>query len=126
MLRPTCSRASSSRDAVSNVVHVPREAVIRGGTSSRVVVDLGDGRFESQPVLIGIESGDRVAIRRASKRATSRRFGAVPDRLGVEYRVGARTHGGGAMIARLIRWSIANRFLVVITRCWSRRGACTP
>ena len=52
---------------VKNIVHVPREAVIRGGSSSRVVVDLGDGRFESRKVLIGIESGDRVAIRRGLK-----------------------------------------------------------
>ena len=50
--------------AINNIVHVPREAVIRGGSSSRVVVDMGDGRFESRRVLIGIESGDRVAIRR--------------------------------------------------------------
>jgi Cu(I)/Ag(I) efflux system membrane fusion protein len=52
---------------VRNIVHVPREAVIRGGSSSRVVVDMGDGRFESRKVLIGIESGDRVAIRRGLK-----------------------------------------------------------
>jgi Cu(I)/Ag(I) efflux system membrane fusion protein len=49
---------------VNNIVHVPREAVVRGGSSSRVVVDLGDGVFESRKVLVGIESGDRVAIRR--------------------------------------------------------------
>ena len=49
---------------VNNIVHVPREAVVRGGRSSRVVVDLGDGLFESREVLVGIESGDRVAIRR--------------------------------------------------------------
>jgi len=52
---------------VKNIVHVPREAVIRGGSSSRVVVDIGGGRFESRKVLIGIESGDRVAIRRGLK-----------------------------------------------------------
>jgi Cu(I)/Ag(I) efflux system membrane fusion protein len=50
--------------SVENIVHVPREAVIRGGSSSRVVIDLGDGMFESREVLVGIESGDRVAIRR--------------------------------------------------------------
>ena len=49
---------------IDDVVHVPREAVIRGGSSSRVVVDIGGGRFESRRVLVGIESGDRVAIRR--------------------------------------------------------------
>ena len=52
---------------IRNIVHVPREAVIRGGSSSRVVVDLGNGRFESRKVLLGIESGDRVAIRRGLK-----------------------------------------------------------
>jgi Cu(I)/Ag(I) efflux system membrane fusion protein len=50
--------------AINNIVHVPREAVVRGGRSSRVVVDLGDGLFESREVLVGIEAGDRVAIRR--------------------------------------------------------------
>ena len=49
---------------IDNIVHVPREAVVRGGSSSRVVIDLGDGLFESREVLVGIESGDRVAIRR--------------------------------------------------------------
>ena len=38
-------------------------AVIRGGTMDRVVVDLGDGRFRSRQVRLGIESGDRIAIR---------------------------------------------------------------
>jgi Cu(I)/Ag(I) efflux system membrane fusion protein len=47
-----------------DVVHVPREALIRGGSVNRVVVALGEGRFRSQPVSIGIESGDRVEIRR--------------------------------------------------------------
>ncbi|MEM8815126.1 MAG: efflux RND transporter periplasmic adaptor subunit [Pseudomonadota bacterium] len=46
------------------IVHVPREAVIRGGRGSRVVVALGDGRYESRRVLAGIESGDRLAVRR--------------------------------------------------------------
>jgi len=49
---------------VGAVVHVPREALIRGGVGSRVIVDLGDGRFEARRVLVGIESGDRIAIRR--------------------------------------------------------------
>ena len=45
------------------IVHVPREAIVRGGDENRVVVDLGGGRFKSRPVRVGIESGDRVAIR---------------------------------------------------------------
>jgi membrane fusion protein, copper/silver efflux system len=46
----------------SAVVHVPREALIRGGLADRVVLALGDGKFRAQPVQIGIESGDRVEI----------------------------------------------------------------
>ena len=45
------------------VVHVPKEALIRGGTVDRVVLGVGDGRFRSQAVVPGIESGDRVEIR---------------------------------------------------------------
>jgi Cu(I)/Ag(I) efflux system membrane fusion protein len=43
-------------------VHVPREALIRGGAVDRVVLALGEGKFRAQPVQIGIESGDRVEI----------------------------------------------------------------
>ncbi len=46
------------------VVHVPRQAVIRGGAVDRVVLALGEGRFRSQPVELGMESGDRTEIRR--------------------------------------------------------------
>ena len=65
MLRPNMfARVVIRGDAIDNIVHVPREAIIRGGSGSRVVKALGDGRFRSQSVLVGIESGDRVAIRR--------------------------------------------------------------
>ncbi len=64
-LRPNMfARVVILGDPVDNVVHVPREAVIRGGDGNRVVLDLGDGRYRSRAVLVGIESGDRVAIRR--------------------------------------------------------------
>jgi len=64
-LRPNMfARVVIDGAAIENIVHVPREAVIRGGSSSRVVVDLGDGQFKSRKVSIGIESGDRVAIQR--------------------------------------------------------------
>ena len=64
-LRPNMfARVVIDGSAIDDVVHVPREAIIRGGSSSRVVVDLGDGRFQSREILIGIESGDRVAVRR--------------------------------------------------------------
>jgi Cu(I)/Ag(I) efflux system membrane fusion protein len=65
VLRPNMfARVSIMGDDFGDVVHVPREALIRGGKVNRVVVALGNGRFKAQPVTIGIESGDRVAIRR--------------------------------------------------------------
>jgi len=63
-LRPNMfSRVTIEAEGFGAVVNVPREAVIRGGTVNRVVVALGEGRFLAKPVKIGIESGDRVAIR---------------------------------------------------------------
>ena len=63
-LRPNMfSRVVIEAEGFGRVVHVPREAVIRGGSVDRVVVALGDGRFRAQPVRLGIESGDRIAIR---------------------------------------------------------------
>ena len=49
-------------DDGEDVVHVPRQAVIRGGAHDRVVLDLGDGRFRSQVVSVGHESGDRLQV----------------------------------------------------------------
>lgn len=64
MLRPNMfAQVVIDGKGFDNIVTVPREAVIRGGRSNRVVVALGDGRFRSQSVTVGIESGDRVAIR---------------------------------------------------------------
>lgn len=48
----------------NDVIHVPTSAVIRGGASDRVVLDLGDGRFKSTPVLVGYESGNYTEILR--------------------------------------------------------------
>ncbi|MDH4057102.1 MAG: efflux RND transporter periplasmic adaptor subunit, partial [Gammaproteobacteria bacterium] len=63
-LRPNMfSRVTIQGDGFGEVVHVPREAVIRGGSVDRVVIAMGNGRFRVQPVNIGIESGDRIAIR---------------------------------------------------------------
>jgi len=58
------ARVRIDAEAFGDVVHVPREAVIRDGDSARVVLALGNGRFRSQPVRVGIESGERIAIRR--------------------------------------------------------------
>ncbi len=64
LLRPNMfTRVVIQGSSTGDVVHVAREAVIRGGSVSRVVVDLGDGRYQSKAVSLGIESGDRIAIR---------------------------------------------------------------
>jgi Cu(I)/Ag(I) efflux system membrane fusion protein len=63
-LRPNMfGRITIFGSATDPVVHVPREALIRGGAIDRVVVALGGGQFRAQPVDVGIESGDRVEIR---------------------------------------------------------------
>jgi len=63
VLRPNMfARVTLLGAETESVVHVPREALIRGGTVDRVVLSLGDGRFRSQAVETGIESGDRVVI----------------------------------------------------------------
>ena len=63
VLRPNMfARVTIYGDSSEDVVHVPREAVIRGGDVDRVVIALGNGRFRSQPVRTGIESGNRVEI----------------------------------------------------------------
>jgi Cu(I)/Ag(I) efflux system membrane fusion protein len=63
VLRPNMfARVTIHGDSTGEVVHIPREALIRGGSVDRVVIALGDGRFRSQPVRVGAESGDRVAI----------------------------------------------------------------
>lgn len=48
--------------AKSNIVVVPMEALIRTGRDERVIVALGEGRFEARTVKAGIESGDWVEI----------------------------------------------------------------
>ena len=48
--------------AKDDVIVIPVEALIRTGREERVVIALGDGRFESRTVTAGIESGDWVAI----------------------------------------------------------------
>ena len=64
LLRPNMfARVTIHGTETPAVVHVPRAALIRGGAIDRVVLALGKGRFRSQPVEIGIESGDRVEIR---------------------------------------------------------------
>ena len=45
-----------------DTIVIPIEALIRTGREERVVVSLGEGRFEARPVTAGIESGDFVEI----------------------------------------------------------------
>jgi Cu(I)/Ag(I) efflux system membrane fusion protein len=52
-----------TRSDAQPVVSVPREAVIHGGQSDRVIVALGSGRFASRTVRVGPESDDRIVIR---------------------------------------------------------------
>ena len=49
------------------VVHIPRQALIRGGDFDRVAIDLGGGSFRSVRVVAGIEAGERVEVRQGVK-----------------------------------------------------------
>ena len=44
------------------VLSIPREALIRTGTESRVIVALGEGRFAARTVEAGAEYGERIEI----------------------------------------------------------------
>ena len=72
LLRPNMfASVKIEADCFGRVVHVPREAVIRGGSMDRVVVALGDGRFKARPVRLGIESGKGVLYSGTSRRGIS-------------------------------------------------------
>jgi membrane fusion protein, copper/silver efflux system len=45
-----------------DVISIPREALIRDAKQQRVIKALGDGRFQAQEVVAGMESGDWVEI----------------------------------------------------------------
>lgn len=46
----------------TNVLSIPIEALIRSSEGDRVIVSLGDGRFQARAVTVGIESNDKVEI----------------------------------------------------------------
>jgi Cu(I)/Ag(I) efflux system membrane fusion protein len=48
--------------AKKDVIVVPREAVIRTGREERVILALGDGKYQPRKVVVGIESGDWLEI----------------------------------------------------------------
>lgn len=63
-LRPNMfARVALLADDGEPAVHIPRQALIRGGDFDRVAVDLGDGRYRSVRVVAGMEAGDRVEVR---------------------------------------------------------------
>ncbi|MCL9682858.1 efflux RND transporter periplasmic adaptor subunit [Legionella maioricensis] len=47
---------------LEQVLSIPKEAIIQTGEGARVIISLGKGRFQVQPVVTGIESGDRIEI----------------------------------------------------------------
>ena len=60
---PTCTPTSKIYGGAKNdVVVIPLEALIRTGREERVIINLGEGRFEARTVRAGIESGDWVEI----------------------------------------------------------------
>lgn len=78
-LRPNMfSRVTLYGEASESVVHIPSQALIRGGRENRVVLALGDGKFRAQSVELGMESGDRIEIRsglsRGNRIVTSGQF----------------------------------------------------
>ncbi len=48
--------------AKENTIVIPLEALIRTGREDRVIIALGDGRFQARSVKAGIESGEFVEI----------------------------------------------------------------
>lgn len=46
----------------SEIIVIPREALIRTGTEERVILSMGNGRYQPRKVVAGIESGDWVEI----------------------------------------------------------------
>lgn len=48
--------------AKREVLIIPREALIRSGNDQRVIISLGEGRFQARDVTAGIESGEFIEI----------------------------------------------------------------
>ncbi len=48
--------------AIDDIIVIPLEGLIRSGREQRVIIALGEGRFEAREVLAGIESGHYVEI----------------------------------------------------------------
>ncbi|MBE9515849.1 MAG: efflux RND transporter periplasmic adaptor subunit [Proteobacteria bacterium] len=48
--------------AKRDILVIPREALIRTGQETRVIIDLGEGRFAPRNIVVGVESGDDVEV----------------------------------------------------------------
>jgi Cu(I)/Ag(I) efflux system membrane fusion protein len=48
--------------AKTNILVIPKEALIRTGEEERVILDIGEGRFKPREVTAGMEAGDWVEI----------------------------------------------------------------
>lgn len=49
-------------DKINNVLIIPRQAVIRDAQQERVIVALGEGRFQAREVITGAEVNEQVAV----------------------------------------------------------------
>jgi len=49
-------------EEINDALSIPREALIRDARQTRVIRALGEGRFQAQEIVVGIESGDRIEI----------------------------------------------------------------
>lgn len=63
MLKPNMySHVTIFAGEKKDVISIPREALIRDAKQQRVIKALGDGRFQAQEVVAGMESGDWIEI----------------------------------------------------------------
>ena len=63
VIRPNMFASVSIFSKSTNpTIHIPREAVIRGGVADRVVVALTETKFRSVPVITGMESEGRIEV----------------------------------------------------------------
>lgn len=48
--------------AKGDILVIPREALIRTGNETRVIMDIGEGKFMPRNIVVGVESGDNVEV----------------------------------------------------------------
>jgi hypothetical protein len=69
LLRPNmlAEVAIQAPPARKDTLYIPREALIRTGTRTAVVLALGEGRFQAVEVVAGVEADDWIEIRQGLK-----------------------------------------------------------